>query len=113
MMSTSARHKSVKFSESIEDIQKLKQMEDEDEEEEELVPMKASTTNFDNDNFQDDNEEELVPMQAGSPSKKVPKQSPNLVKIEPNTIQKALMLNEQKLEEQEMKLTNTFTKMSQ
>ena len=53
MMSTSSRHKTVKFSESIEDIEKLKQMED--EEEEELVPMKASSTTFNHD-------EELVPV---------------------------------------------------
>lgn len=44
MMSASSRHKTVKFSESIEDIEKLKQMED--EEEEELVPVKAATRNF-------------------------------------------------------------------
>lgn len=47
-MSSSARHKSVKFSESIDDINQLKAMEQEEgedeEEEEELVPMKAATS---------------------------------------------------------------------
>ena len=79
-MSTSARQKSVKFSESIEDIQKLKQMEDE-EDEEELVPMKASSSAFGQDE-----EEELVPIQAGSPKKVKKEQPQNLVKIEPATI---------------------------
>jgi hypothetical protein len=49
-MSSSARHKSVKFSESIDDINQLKAMEqeegedEEEDEEEELVPMKAATS---------------------------------------------------------------------
>lgn len=57
-MSSSARHKSVKFSESIEDINKLKQMED--EEEEQMIPMKAAT------NFVMEEEEELIPMKAST-----------------------------------------------
>ena len=58
-------------------------MEDQEEEEEGLVPMKASSSAFNHEEV-----EELVPMEAGSPKKVSQKEmSPNLVKIEPNTIQ--------------------------